>query len=110
MTLQASPVAAAENTAAAPRSYPPAHIITSDDEAIGVAQNLASRFAVDAARRDQDRTLPLEELDACSQAGLWAMTVPRAYGGAQISYVTVGRVFAILAAADPSIAQSQTAK
>jgi alkylation response protein AidB-like acyl-CoA dehydrogenase len=107
MTVHAFTVAAAENMTAVPRSYPPAHIIPSDDEAIGVAQNLASRFAVDAARRDRERTLPLEELDACSQAGLWAMTVPKTYGGAQVSYVTVGRVFAILAAADPSIAQIQ---
>ncbi|CAB3805704.1 hypothetical protein [Paraburkholderia fynbosensis] len=60
MTLQASPVAAAEHPAAAPRSYPPAHIITSDAEAIGVAQNLASRFAANAARRDRERTLPLD--------------------------------------------------
>lgn len=107
MTLQVSSVAAAESAAATTRVYPPAHIITSDDEAIGIAQHLASRFAIDAARRDRERTLPIEELNACSQAGLWAMTVPWAYGGAQVSYVTVGRVFAILAAADPSIAQIQ---
>ncbi|ASL48310.1 Dibenzothiophene desulfurization enzyme C [Burkholderia sp. AD24] len=85
----------------------PAHVMTSDDEAIATAHRLAARFAVDAARRDQERTLPHDELDACSSAGLWAMTVPKAYGGAQVSYVTVGRVFAILAAADPSIAQIQ---
>ena len=107
MTLQASPVAPAENTPASSRVYPAAHVITSDDEAISVARHLASRFAVDAARRDRERTLPLEELDACSQAGLWAMTVPRTYGSAQVSYATVGQVFAILAAADPSIAQIQ---
>jgi SfnB family sulfur acquisition oxidoreductase len=92
---------------AAPRSSKPAHVIKSDAEAIATAQHLASRFAADAARRDRDRSLPHEELDAASNAGLWAMTVPEAYGGAQVSYVTVGRVFAILAAADPSIAQIQ---
>ncbi|CAH2924286.1 MAG: Acyl-CoA dehydrogenase; probable dibenzothiophene desulfurization enzyme [uncultured Paraburkholderia sp.] len=92
---------------ARPRAESLAHVLRSDDEALHTAQVLAERFAVDAARRDSERVLPVRELDACSKAGLWAMTVPREYGGAQVSYATVARVFAILAAADPSIAQIQ---
>ncbi|WP_341807759.1 SfnB family sulfur acquisition oxidoreductase [Paraburkholderia caledonica] len=92
---------------AKPRGDSIAHVLRSDDEALHTAQVLAERFAVDAARRDSERILPVKELDACSQAGLWAMTVPREYGGAQVSYATVAQVFAILAAADPSIAQIQ---
>jgi SfnB family sulfur acquisition oxidoreductase len=111
MTAQASDIAFAKSarvtTRITPRSYSPAHVIASDDEALSVAQQLAKRFAPHAARRDSDRILPYEELNACSGAGLWAMNVPAAYGGAQVSYATVGRVFAILAAADPSIAQIQ---
>lgn len=107
MPTQTSNTAFADHVAPVPRSSKPAHIIASDAEALATAQQLATRFVVDAARRDRDRSLPHEELDAASNAGLWAMTVPKAYGGAQVSYVTVGSVFAILAAADPSIAQIQ---
>ncbi|HXZ07792.1 MAG TPA: SfnB family sulfur acquisition oxidoreductase [Paraburkholderia sp.] len=107
MTAPASDIAFEETARVTPRAYSPAHILKSDDEALRTAQALAERFAVHAARRDSERILPFEELDACSSAGLWAMTVPREYGGAQVSYATVARVFAILAAADPSIAQIQ---
>jgi SfnB family sulfur acquisition oxidoreductase len=107
MSAHASDIAFAGNAPITPRKYSAAHIIPSDDEAIRVAQELAARFAIDAARRDSERILPYEEINACSDAGLWAMTVPAAYGGAQVSYATVGRVFATLATADPSIAQIQ---
>ncbi|MGF6291614.1 SfnB family sulfur acquisition oxidoreductase [Paraburkholderia youngii] len=107
MTAHASDIAFEETARVTPRVYSPAHILKSDDEALRTAQSLAERFALDAARRDSERILPFAELDACSGAGLWAMTVPREYGGAQVSYATVARVFAILAEADPSIAQIQ---
>ncbi|MGO4714617.1 SfnB family sulfur acquisition oxidoreductase [Bradyrhizobium sp. 2TAF24] len=85
----------------------PARIIRSDEEAIAVAREIAAQIAVRAAERDRQRILPFEELDLVSQAGLWAINVPRAYGGAGVSYATVGQVFAILASADASIAQIQ---
>ncbi|MBB5423874.1 SfnB family sulfur acquisition oxidoreductase [Paraburkholderia sp. JPY158] len=107
MTARASVVAFEESARATPRAYSPARILKSDDEALRTARALAERFALDASRRDSERILPFAELDACSGAGLWAMTVPREYGGAQVSYSTVARVFAILAEADPSIAQIQ---
>src|SRR5207237_4055645 len=40
-----------------------------------------------------------------SSYGLLAITVPRAYGGADVSAETVAQVFQILAAADPAVAQ-----
>ena len=48
---------------------------------------------------------PLKELDAFSQSGLWSINVPRAYGGPEVSYRTLAQVIAIVAAADPAIAQ-----
>jgi SfnB family sulfur acquisition oxidoreductase len=81
--------------------------LRSDDEVIAAASELAVEFAQDAARRDRERILPWDELDRCSGAGIWAMNVPKTFGGAGVSYATVGRVFAIIAAADPSIAQIQ---
>lgn len=87
-----------------PPATPP-HLIGSDGEAIAIAQALAADFAQEASQRDRIRRLPLAELDRFSQSGLWAMNVPKADGGAGVSYVTVAEVFKIIAAADASIAQ-----
>jgi SfnB family sulfur acquisition oxidoreductase len=94
----------------APRALPapparPAHVIKSDAEAIAIARDLATKFAPEAAARDRERRLPRAELDLFSQSGLWAMNVPSAFGGAEVSYTTVAEVFKIIAAADASIAQ-----
>jgi SfnB family sulfur acquisition oxidoreductase len=83
----------------------PAHVIRDDDEAIRVAHRLAEGFAREASTRDRERRLPLKELDEFSQSGLWGINVPRAFGGAEVSYVTVAEVIKIISAADPSIGQ-----
>jgi SfnB family sulfur acquisition oxidoreductase len=83
----------------------PAHVIASDAEAIEIAHRLAADFAKEASERDRDRRLPIAELDRFSQSGLWSMNVPKAFGGAAVSYATVAEVFEIIAAADASIAQ-----
>lgn len=88
-----------------PRPETPAHIIATDEEAIAIAERLAGEFAVGAALRDREGLLPLAEIDAYSQSGLWSINVPKTYGGPGVSYKTLARVIAILAAADPSIAQ-----
>ncbi|KGD48933.1 SfnB family sulfur acquisition oxidoreductase [Burkholderia pseudomallei] len=82
-----------------------AHLIASDAEAIDAARALAARLAEGAAERDRERRLPYEEIDWFSQSGLWAITVPKAYGGAGVSHVTLTEVVKIVAAADPSLGQ-----
>lgn len=91
----------------APRPYPtePAHVIMSDAEAIAVAHRLAADFAEQAALRDREGLLPIAELDRFSQSGLWGITVPKAYGGAGVSWVTLTEVIKIIAAADPALGQ-----
>lgn len=84
---------------------PNAHRITSDDEAIAIARDLAVEFQVGAAERDRERILPVAELDRFSASGLWGMTVPRAYGGPDVSFATVATVISIISEADPSIGQ-----
>ncbi|RMP21920.1 Acyl-CoA dehydrogenase protein [Pseudomonas coronafaciens pv. atropurpurea] len=84
---------------------PKAHVIASDAEAIEVATALAARFAEHASLRDRERRLPVAELDEFSASGLWAITVPKAYGGAGVSYVTVAQVIKIISAADSSLGQ-----
>jgi SfnB family sulfur acquisition oxidoreductase len=88
-----------------PRATQPAHVIRDDAEAIAVAHALAQRLAEGASERDRLRRWPVEEIEAYSQSGLWAINVPRAFGGAEVSYATLAEVIAIIAAADPSLAQ-----
>ncbi|SFL44358.1 SfnB family sulfur acquisition oxidoreductase [Methylorubrum salsuginis] len=110
MTIAVSPTTA--EAGSRPQGVPgparpstPAHIIRDDAEAIRVAHDLAKRFREGASERDRSNARPLAELDAFSQSGLWSINVPRAHGGPEVSYRTLAQVIAILAAADPSIAQ-----
>jgi alkylation response protein AidB-like acyl-CoA dehydrogenase len=70
-----------------------------------VAHHLAREFAAGAADRDRDRRLPIAELDAYSDSGLFGITVPKEYGGAGVSNVTLAEVTAIISAADGSLGQ-----
>ena len=47
----------------------------------------------------------MAELEAFSQSGLWGISVPRAYGGAEVGYRTLAEVLKTIAAVDPSLAQ-----
>ena len=84
---------------------PQAHVIASDAEAIEIAKTLAAEFAAEAALRDRERLLPAAELDRFSKSGLWGITIPKAYGGAGVSWVTLTEVIKLISAADPSIGQ-----
>ncbi|SIQ42486.1 sulfur acquisition oxidoreductase, SfnB family [Rhizobium sp. RU35A] len=88
----------------APRRQP-AHRISSDAEAIAIAHDLAKDFAAGAVARDRERKLPIAEIERFSQSGLWAITVPKDYGGAGVSTATLAEVTAIISAADSSIGQ-----
>ncbi len=83
-----------------------AHRIGSDDEALETARELAALFARESIQRDRERRLPLEELELFSRSGLWGIAVPREYGGAGVSRVTLAKVVAIVSAADSSLADS----
>ncbi|WP_313483626.1 SfnB family sulfur acquisition oxidoreductase [Acinetobacter variabilis] len=82
-----------------------AHIIQSDKEALEIARNLADQFKAGAVQRDAERILPFEEIEAYSQSGLWAITVPKQYGGAEVSSYTVAQVIALMSGVDGSIGQ-----
>ncbi|MGO4686114.1 SfnB family sulfur acquisition oxidoreductase [Hyphomicrobium sp. 2TAF46] len=94
-----------------PPGWPPsrplqnATVITSDKEAIEAAHRLAPIFAEGASARDRYRQYPVAEIDRFSQSGLWGITIPKEDGGPGVSQTTVAKVFATLAAADPSLAQ-----
>lgn len=79
--------------------------IADDGEALAVAGELAGAFRDGASARDRDRLLPFAELDALSRSGLLAITVPKEYGGIDVSASTLAEVTAILSEADGSIGQ-----
>lgn len=95
-------------TAAAPPHRalrPVADVIQSEHEALAVADRLAVEFGAGAAERDAQRRLPRAEIERLSDSGLLAITVPRQFGGAEVSARVLAEVMRRLAAADPSIAQ-----
>jgi SfnB family sulfur acquisition oxidoreductase len=93
--------------ASLPRRPDPARVrrIAGDTEALAAAHTLAATFATGAAERDRNRLLPWAELDLWSESGLGAITVPREFGGAAVSFATLAEVFVILCAADPALGQ-----
>ncbi|MEM5325964.1 SfnB family sulfur acquisition oxidoreductase [Paraburkholderia sp. JHI2823] len=96
---------AAQASTAAGTAPQAVRVIATDGEAIEVARALAARLAQGAAERDSERRLPREEIEWFSQSGLWGITVPKAYGGAGVSFVTLTEVFKLISAADPSLGQ-----
>jgi SfnB family sulfur acquisition oxidoreductase len=82
-----------------------AALISSDEQALIVARDLADEFKRDSALRDRERLLPLAELDTFSRSGLWGISVPKEFGGAGVSNVTLAKVVALIAQADGSLGQ-----
>jgi SfnB family sulfur acquisition oxidoreductase len=84
---------------------PQAARITNDQQALEVAHAVARTLAEGASQRDRERRLPYAEIGLYSASGLWGIAVPREFGGADVSYVTVAEVTAVIAEADPAIGQ-----
>ncbi|WP_215452242.1 SfnB family sulfur acquisition oxidoreductase [Streptomyces sp. ATCC 21386] len=84
---------------------PAAKVIVDETEALAVAAALAEEFRPGASARDAERRLPRAEVDRLSASGLLAVTVPAAYGGADVSQETLAEIFRLLASADASLAQ-----
>ncbi|MCO7593469.1 MULTISPECIES: SfnB family sulfur acquisition oxidoreductase [Pseudomonas] len=80
-------------------------LITSDAQALAVAEEIAQQLQRDSALRDRERRLPHAELDLFTRSGLWAISVPKAFGGAGVSNVTLAKVIARIAQADASLGQ-----
>ena len=86
-------------------TFTQAHIIKTDAEALEIAKALSLQFKENAIQRDAERILPFEEIEAFSQSGLWAITVPKQYGGAEVSSLTVAKIIALFSGVDGSIGQ-----
>ena len=87
------------------RAAPHAHVITRDEEAISIAHEIAAFLQPGASERDLSGVVPPEVVNAYSNSGLWGITVPRRFGGAEVSAATLAAVIAIISAADPALGQ-----
>ncbi|CAM3612588.1 Dibenzothiophene desulfurization enzyme C [Pseudomonas reidholzensis] len=83
----------------------PAKVLRSDAEALQAAHELADVARQQAAKRDQQRKLPWAEIELFTRSGLGSISVPKAFGGPDVSFATVAEVFRIISAADPALGQ-----
>ena len=83
----------------------PAAVLRDDAQALSAAHELAQAARLQAAKRDQQRKLPWAQLEQFTRSGLGSISIPREYGGPQVSFVTLAEVFAIISAADPALGQ-----
>ncbi|MFG0496745.1 SfnB family sulfur acquisition oxidoreductase [Pseudomonas sp. YQ_13] len=83
----------------------PAKVLRNDAEALQAARELAKVAREHAARRDQQRKLPWAEIELFTRSGLGSISVPKAYGGADVSFETVAEVFRLISTADPALGQ-----
>ncbi|MDH4874282.1 SfnB family sulfur acquisition oxidoreductase [Pseudomonas sp. BN515] len=83
----------------------PAALIENDAQALQAAHEVAKLAREHAAQRDRDRLLPWRELEHFTRLGLGGIRIPRQYGGAEVSHVTLAEVFRIICAADPALGQ-----
>ncbi|WP_406669562.1 SfnB family sulfur acquisition oxidoreductase [Pseudomonas putida group bacterium ESBL64] len=83
----------------------PAKVLRNDAEALQAARELAKVAREQAARRDQQRKLPWAEIELFTRSGLGSISIPKAYGGPDVSFATVAEVFRLISAADPALGQ-----
>jgi len=83
----------------------PAKVLRNDAQALKAAHELAQVARLQAAKRDRQRKLPWSEIEQFTRSGLGSISIPREYGGPQVSFVTLAEVFAIISAADPALGQ-----
>ena len=80
-------------------------VLSSGEEAVAVAREFAASIADGVIGRDRSAAVPARELAALDASGLLGITVPRAYGGADVPAAVLAEVTRVIAAVDPAIAQ-----
>jgi alkylation response protein AidB-like acyl-CoA dehydrogenase len=79
--------------------------MTTHDHAVEAARGVAAVLAKDALERDRANVEPLAEAQLVRDAGLPALLLPTAVGGAGLGWTTALRVVREIAVADGSLAQ-----
>lgn len=83
----------------------PAKVLRNDAEALQAARELADAARQQASRRDQQRKLPWAEIEQFTRSGLGSISIPKAFGGPEVSFQTIAEVFRVISAADPALGQ-----
>lgn len=71
---------------------------------IAELDRMESTGIIDAAKFDEDETVTEEVISEFAEAGILGMTIPRQYGGLELSATGYARVFERISAVDPSLA------
>ena len=79
-----------------------------NEDWIRKAQTLAIQFDGNAAKHDREGTFPFENFEALKEQGFLSLTVPKIYGGHEISLLTYVRILEILATGDGATALGLT--
>lgn len=94
-----------EPTAPEPTAPVRAAIIRSDEEALRVARQFVESVRERSAQIDDDGRIPDSVINEFSQSGLWGITIPTEFGGADVSTATLAEVIAIVSEVDGSLGQ-----
>ncbi|MEC7762828.1 MAG: acyl-CoA dehydrogenase family protein [Pseudomonadota bacterium] len=73
---------------------------------VEAAETLSETIAAGAAERDRERLLAYDELNAIGASGILSARVPAEYGGPELSWSDVGRIFMALSKGDPNVCQA----
>ncbi len=71
---------------------------------LGEIDRMEQKKIIDPARFDEDEAVSEEVIAEFARVGLLALTIPKAYGGLELSHTAYARVFGKLSAVDPSLA------
>ena len=71
---------------------------------IAELDRMESAGIIDAARFDEEETVSEEVISEFADAGILGMTIPKRYGGLELSATGYARVFERISAVDPSLA------
>jgi SfnB family sulfur acquisition oxidoreductase len=83
--------------------------LRSSEEAVAVAERFAEQISDGAIERDRSGDLPTAEMAAFDASGLLGITVPREYGGGDLTIAAMADVARTIAAVDSAIAQTPQA-
>ena len=84
-------------------------ILSASDAAAAAARaarDIRATIAGSSSERDRSARLPVDEIELVRSAGLGALRIPAAYGGAGLGFEALADTVLQIAAGDPSVAQS----
>jgi acyl-CoA dehydrogenase family protein 9 len=90
--------------------YPPTLDKRNPEEAVvvrrlsGEIDRMEQAGIIDPAKFDEDETVSEEVIAEFARTGILGMTIPRQYGGLELSHTGYARVFERISAVDPSLA------